>query len=481
MNFIDQLPVDLITGIFSLICQPTEFHKDVIGYTPPFYLGTICRSWRNLAWSTPLLWTYIYLKVSSKPSNIQAELLKDCFARSGSSLLSIVFRLENENFSWDPRTTYGSKPFTERLLRLIATECARWKTLEVDIPNEGCADALGPTTLHAPHLQKLRIRICQNHLSAFFVEQRGELSHFFLEGAVGMTVHLPNRIPEVWKSITTIHLDNAVFVEDIIAILVASHQTLRHFHIHRLGTFSDESLPPAIAAEAEFPHIESLILDGGSRNQLLSIFPIFLSAPKLRKLGIKMPKRMKPADLQLFLDQMGVSLEVLRVRLRWIEDDGEFGRVQAEALIKLLSQHSKTLREFALIIQEFNRASDRFFDIFHRSLHCNGYIANGSVSGPTLLPLLKSYDFDPGFTTGPWDPEPEHAQPAVLSALQMVQSRWRNSFHWVTERSFKLNLHDENRMWVLDYLKEEVREGLQVNFTEFLLGSPPLDNWCFED
>ncbi|KAJ7983221.1 hypothetical protein DFH06DRAFT_1081392, partial [Mycena polygramma] len=51
-------PAELICEIFALVLDTPEDSGDDtgIGYTPPWYLGQICQSWRRWALSYPRLW-----------------------------------------------------------------------------------------------------------------------------------------------------------------------------------------------------------------------------------------------------------------------------------------------------------------------------------------------------------------------------------------------------------------------------------------
>jgi len=61
---IDHLPNELTSKIFLLSCQPPKFGEKPDDYFCPHMLGAVCRSWREVAWDLPKLWSYIGLVIS---------------------------------------------------------------------------------------------------------------------------------------------------------------------------------------------------------------------------------------------------------------------------------------------------------------------------------------------------------------------------------------------------------------------------------
>lgn len=58
----------------------------------PLTLGAICRAWRQIAWSTPTLWTFMCLKISHvKQLSPTTKLVEIWISRSGRLLNTIIF------------------------------------------------------------------------------------------------------------------------------------------------------------------------------------------------------------------------------------------------------------------------------------------------------------------------------------------------------------------------------------------------------
>ena len=72
--------------------QWSIFRKE---WAAPLKLGSVCRKWRQLAWSTPNLWTTVYIRIKPSMTPSTAEslpgLLREWLGRSGTLPLTIYF------------------------------------------------------------------------------------------------------------------------------------------------------------------------------------------------------------------------------------------------------------------------------------------------------------------------------------------------------------------------------------------------------
>ncbi|KAF9529358.1 hypothetical protein CPB83DRAFT_852532 [Crepidotus variabilis] len=486
MNPVHSLPPELAVYLFSLVCQAAKFRRDVIDYTHPLQLGAICSSWRQLAWSTPTLWSYIYIKVSPKNAEVQAELLKDWLSRSGTVLLTVVFRLVDEGqgrgvlqrINWTDFSDHAVYLFAEKLLFIIAGECTRWQSLEVDVVSSGCTDILNDTWRRIPHLQYLRIRATeQGPDNLHFYEQAPNLAFLFLEARETLLFGLRHWSSDCWKSVTTILLDNYATYDMAAGMLIACHQTLRHFHLQSLDTQNLQTPLEVAARRADFPHLETLVLEGAAHDNPETLFPVFLSMPKLRKFEIAITGGSELNGVQNFLAHSDITLEVFRIRL-FGADQGD-AEEKGEAMIKLLRPHFATLHDLALLIPLLNEGSYRFIKVFHRLLNRNNY---DSISPFNMcespLPKLSFYEFSRGSFgelrefDKPWLP--------LVPVLEMVQSRWKKPIDPRHNQLSKLSLPGRYQDWVVDYLQKEINEGLLVNFVK-VTHIPRSMEWYFED
>jgi len=80
---IKHLPVEVLSEIFILVVK--SWSSDLFGHgglPPPMQLARICRTWRQIAFSTPLLWTFIRIVLPTKRLDVYEELIREWIARS---------------------------------------------------------------------------------------------------------------------------------------------------------------------------------------------------------------------------------------------------------------------------------------------------------------------------------------------------------------------------------------------------------------
>ena len=71
-----KIPTEILIEIFQIACQPVDNGHRTRKTVTPLFIGSICRQWRDVAWSTPLLWNTIFLHVSRKNHDSQVQLLR---------------------------------------------------------------------------------------------------------------------------------------------------------------------------------------------------------------------------------------------------------------------------------------------------------------------------------------------------------------------------------------------------------------------
>jgi len=75
--------VEVLSEIFILVVK--SWSSDLFGHgglPPPMQLARICRTWRQIASSTPLLWTFIRIVLPTKRLDVYEELIREWIARS---------------------------------------------------------------------------------------------------------------------------------------------------------------------------------------------------------------------------------------------------------------------------------------------------------------------------------------------------------------------------------------------------------------
>ena len=151
---IRQLPPDALSTIFEF-CLPefTDNQLQVSPYTEedpsiPLSLGAICSYWRDIAWSTPSLWSSLVVRVKRKHES-HITIVREWLARSGQLPLSI--RIFSEHHGYNATCILA-------LAGIINQYSTRWSDLDLTIPRSYYPHFC-PTDNRAPILKSIRFRI----------------------------------------------------------------------------------------------------------------------------------------------------------------------------------------------------------------------------------------------------------------------------------------------------------------------------------
>ena len=122
-----RIPSEILIEIFQISCQPV--YNGYRQAVTPFFIGSICRRWRDVAWSTPLLWNTILLHVSLKQHSSQVQLLRDWLLNARSAPLSIKLIAEHEH---GPVLCHA----IEAIMRILVTRSDYWLTFDSCLPSQ---------------------------------------------------------------------------------------------------------------------------------------------------------------------------------------------------------------------------------------------------------------------------------------------------------------------------------------------------------
>ena len=229
-TLIHQLPVEIKNYIFELLLPS----RDEWGESPhkerlviPSYLSSVCRGWRDVAWSNPSLWSTIHILLGAI-SSTRISSINDWVLRSRPLPLQIIL--------YD---SGGSKKQFTDVLNAISQCSDRWHSLSLKIP--WTLNACLPSNLRCQHLKKLRI-ICRND----FGDQSGPLflcpvnpEKIEISGAALQSLRVS------WNHLTSARVTNFDLEEITQLFQHASHMT--HCHIvSRRSITALGSMPPII-------------------------------------------------------------------------------------------------------------------------------------------------------------------------------------------------------------------------------------------
>ena len=380
------------------------------GHANPLTLGAVCKSWREIAWTTREIWTFLYVHVllsKSRSWRTFYELVAEWLSRCANRPLNVHLHCYPEDPDQKKTTQYEFRNGLP-LLTLVNRYSGQWHTLDIQvpdvlmsyldsssctesnlshllmgIPNDG--DFLPPT--FAPRIANLRPRVV-------------ELFCFYLRIP-------PQFLAQFWACVTRLRLVN-LSVEYLYTIIFPNAPNLREFVFEGALFKSNQALAPAPST--------------GS-----------VSHPQLESLEIEF------ADSEaecLFMDAFILpGLKVLR-----ISQVEPYIKLHPECLDGFLTRSSCHLRtmEFPPLI--YDAEEDDWIDVL---------TTLGSI--PTLEKLNINGDENPLFMDSlsdlldahlPSDDEPTPARPAPLfPSLRLFSWRGSEWFPWEMIPSFFAPLH----------------------------------------
>ena len=182
-SIIRQLPPDVTSTIFEF-CLPDFTDNQLSPDTKedlsiPLSLGAICSYWREIAWSTPSLWSSLVVRVTSEhDTDIVTGIAQEWLARSGHLPLSI--RILSESTS-----NYNE---VSALADIINQYSTRWSELDLYLPDISFQH-FHATDNHAPILKSTRFH-CSYRFTSMHLNfqltcprlERATLSSFPLDG-----------------------------------------------------------------------------------------------------------------------------------------------------------------------------------------------------------------------------------------------------------------------------------------------------------
>ena len=126
----DSLPFEIASVIFE---QYAHSALSLQGPHVPLLLGKICRKWRQIAWSTPSLWSRLSIYHQHVMSETHAELAIEWLNRSGMLPLVIEFSAFCDDDSCT--CTWASMtPKCEQMLEVLIQFSDRWHSLTLVLP-----------------------------------------------------------------------------------------------------------------------------------------------------------------------------------------------------------------------------------------------------------------------------------------------------------------------------------------------------------
>ena len=174
-----QLPPDVMSIVFEFYLPDIADYQNLLfswyRIFTPLSLGAICSYWRDIAWSTPSLWSSLMVRDPSDDNmHIVTGIAQEWLARSGGLPLSIRII-----------STFYNKT-VKALIGIINQYSTRWSDLDLDIP-DFYFQYFHATDNHAPILKSIRFQRSTSEREVNFQLtcprlERATFIHFPLDG-----------------------------------------------------------------------------------------------------------------------------------------------------------------------------------------------------------------------------------------------------------------------------------------------------------
>ena len=367
------MPAEVVSSIFEFACAE---------HCSPLKLGAICRTWRQVAWSNPRLWTTFEIYWGRSMSGASLEVAQKWLERSGRLPLRIVFRGQ----------TYSERGFSdyEHLLpwiRLVNQYSARWGILDLEL-SISLLEHFGEGSNAPLSLRTLALRVPREF-------RHGSESSLVIkmEEATPNLVHIegvPLACLEIqWAHVTTIVASDLLLGD--VAQMIRLATTLRD------ASFDDVFDGPVPFASNSFhPLIHDCItqleIEFSDLVEDASIVHFFnsLTFPRLVNLDCSIFQSVIPeAALASFFRRSGCPLEDLTIA---------GGVLTGNGLIEM-TRWIPSITSLSLTLSMNLLALSTFFDDFQAHL-LNPSDISRNIRGP-LLPRLSVFECY-GQTAFPW-------------------------------------------------------------------------------
>ncbi|PPQ86564.1 hypothetical protein CVT26_015073 [Gymnopilus dilepis] len=370
---------DPFTSILPREIASLVFEHYVADGGSVFFLSWVCRTWREIAWATPSLWTKINIKI--RPWNRQADVqfLKAHIRHSGRLPLSIS--LVDRARRLEEAPTF---PVDETLVDTVNQCSDRWEYLELELDPYLLQSFRGRSSSEvvAPMLEELV-------LSPDFCGPEDEDRVLFSVGQIKprpSKIKFKNMPPQnidiEWGVVTSVDASGIYLHEALDLLLRAPHATHCKLEIYTL--FNSETAPPIPSA---VQHNLQVLCLRSSCDRWAQILPIFtnLTLPNLEHLKIEGDKRaqdLPSTSLVSLLVRSSCPLATLDLNeVHLTADDLNMVLTAAPSLKKLsvspcLPDGCPELDPlFGLLAKTADDASQRFLPLLE-SIAITGFIAS---------------------------------------------------------------------------------------------------------
>ncbi|KAH9479716.1 hypothetical protein JR316_0008311 [Psilocybe cubensis] len=249
-----KLPPELLSLIFQFACLPDEGHQ-LEYHTPtmyhygeinqglcigkgaltPFFLGTICSAWRQVAQDTSQLWCAVIVYMNQRHADSQAALLKSWLKRSGQRPISVKLvegdKANNRDADWPTDVTdiegdanheradrwpADFVDVSSAVINVLASHSKQWHTIDIFVPHSWKLE-LAKVRHNIPLLTSLTLRVADTCPSLAYIDVFAYAPQLHSVHLVGYSVtdiclpwkqlcHLEGEYFSSWDCLKAMHL-----------------------------------------------------------------------------------------------------------------------------------------------------------------------------------------------------------------------------------------------------------------------------------
>ena len=424
---VHKLPPDVMSTIFEF-CLPDFADHQLYPYpiedlSIPLSLGAICSFWRDIAWSTPRLWSSLVVRVPSRhDSHMATGIAQEWLDRSGHLPLSIRIISPSYNNA------------VSALADIVNQYSTRWSDLDLYIPDY-YYQHFRAIDNHAPILKSIRFHRSDDAMNLFFQPltcprlERANLSMFPVNGTNIQ-----------WDNLTHLTLHSMSTIDSFLIL----RKTPRLVFCKVTGSFPEDRVPRIIGAPV-LTSLRSLHLMTTSSAEY---FLNNLKTPDLEEFSL--PKYYNPSSMEVITSFLGRSACLLHsftvifsISPQYFE--GFMSLLQSMPSLNILSLISITTLE--------NTTREEYDPRNVLQLLAKILSSQNTSLHKGFLPNLKILNY-----TGELRQRPENYDD--LYSLPPADKAFPGPLHLV-----KLDLHPEIYIskYMISYLSKLVKRGVTVN------------------
>ena len=333
--FVLKLPPEIGSHIFLLSMGERDTievnQRKVMALPTPFLLGAVCRGWRQLAWSTPELWTSLAFSFSDSMDSVKIpHLVADWLERSGS--LPLTLKVSYPFDSMDSDDLVEFKPIMDTLDQ----HSGRWYEINFALPSEWLCDSSPPKNF----LRSLSISYAWRGIGypGFKMNTRPSPMYVTVHGIPLNTVHI------AWDNL--VHLSLHCPTSDGVLQVIRDAPLLEICSLSLISPPNHVSPPDTIIRHSHLRTLELSWIATAVFTELTNS----LELPPLETWTVRSTKNIIGADAISFLKRSGSGLKTFNLWQRPVPTVEDFERfLQAASHLQRLSVGTRS-NPFSLVM-----------------------------------------------------------------------------------------------------------------------------------